>query len=256
MSYCSLPPGRWHHALMPSAPKRARTRTPGSQRQQRDTIKILIADDHRTFAEALKTALAHERGLKVTGMVHDGQAAVEISREKHPDIVLMDVSMPRTDGIAATREIKREQPDTRVVMLSAYEEEHTVARAIDAGASGFLSKMRPMKDVARSIRAAYRGEPLLEPQELRRILRHLRRRRAQDAGDRARVDRLSRRQTEILQGLADGLSPEQLSEKLGISRNTVRTHVQNILFKLKVHSRLEALALAIRHGKIYPGEPV
>jgi NarL family two-component system response regulator LiaR len=236
---------------MPNAPKRARART-----QQPDTIKILIADDHRTFAEALKMALAKEPGIKVTAVVHDGDQAVEISRKKHPDIVLMDVAMPRTDGIAATKEIKRERPDTRVVMLSAFEEDHTVARAIDAGASGFLSKLGPMKDVARSIRAAYRGEPLIEPQEVRRILRHLRRRRAQDSADRSRVDRLSPRETEILQGLANGLSPEQLAERMGISRNTLRTHVQNILFKLKVHSKLEALSLAIRHGKVKTGEPV
>lgn len=236
---------------MPNAPKRARART-----QEPDTIKILIADDHRTFAEALKMALAQEPGIKVTAVVHDGDEAVEISRKKHPDIVLMDVAMPRTDGITATKEIKRERPDTRVVMLSAYEEDHTVARAIDAGASGFLSKMGPMKDVARSIRAAYRGEPLIEPQEVRRILRHLRRRRAQDSADRGRVDRLSPRETEILQGLANGLSPEQLAERMGISRNTLRTHVQNILFKLKVHSKLEALSLAIRHGKVKTGEPV
>jgi two-component system, NarL family, response regulator LiaR len=236
---------------MPNAPKRARART-----QQQDTIKILIADDHRTFAEALKMALAQEPGIKVTAVVHDGDEAVEISRKKHPDIVLMDVAMPRTDGIAATKEIKRERPDTRVVMLSAYEEEHTVARAIDAGASGFLSKLGPMKDVARSIRAAYRGEPLIEPQEVRRILSHLRRRRAQDSADRSRVERLSPRETEILQGLANGLSPEQLAERMGISRNTLRTHVQNILFKLKVHSKLEALSLAIRHGKVKTGEAV
>jgi two-component system, NarL family, response regulator LiaR len=236
---------------MPNAPKRARART-----QHPDTIKILIADDHRTFAEALKMALAQEPGIKVTAVVHDGDQAVEISRKKHPDIVLMDVAMPRTDGIAATKEIKRERPDTRVVMLSAYEEDHTVARAIDAGASGFLSKLSPMKDVARSIRAAYRGEPLIEPQEVRRILSHLRRRRAQDSADRSRVDRLSPRETEILQGLANGLSPEQLAERMGISRNTLRTHVQNILFKLKVHSKLEALSLAIRHGKVKTGEPV
>lgn len=236
---------------MPNAPKRARART-----QQPDTIKILIADDHRTFAEALKMALAQEPGIKVTAVVHDGDEAVEISRKKHPDIVLMDVAMPRTDGITATKEIKRERPDTRVVMLSAYEEDHTVARAIDAGASGFLSKLSPMKDVARSIRAAYRGEPLIEPQEVRRILRHLRRRRAQDSADRGRVDRLSPRETEILQGLANGLSPEQLAERMGISRNTLRTHVQNILIKLKVHSKLEALSLAIRHGKVKTGEPV
>jgi DNA-binding NarL/FixJ family response regulator len=216
----------------------------------------LIADDHRSFAEALRAAIRLERGMSVVAVVHDGKEAVQKALDRRPDVVLMDVAMPGEDGIAATRRIKEERPDTRVVMLSAHEEDHNVARAIDAGASGFVSKLRPMRDVARSIRAAYRGEPLIEPEELRRILLQLRRKRGQDAATRGRVERLTRRETEILQGLAEGTAPERLAEVLGISRNTLRTHVQNILFKLKVHSKHEAIVQAIRHGKIRTGEPL
>jgi DNA-binding NarL/FixJ family response regulator len=110
--------------------------------------------------------------------------------------------------------------------------------------------------VVGAIRAAHRGEALIDPDEIRRILAQLRRKRTLDAASRARVERLTRRETEILEGLARGLSPDRLSEKLGISRHTLRTHQQNILFKLKVHSKHEALVLAIRHGKIRTGEPV
>ncbi|MGH2654846.1 MAG: response regulator, partial [Actinomycetota bacterium] len=169
---------------------------------------------------------------------------------------LMDVQMPGTDGIDATRRITEEVDGGRVIMLSAFEDEHTVARALDAGAVGFLSKGRPMKDVVQAIRAVHRGEPLIDPDEIRRILAGLRRKRALDDASRARVDRLTSRETEILQGLARGLSPGRLAEELGISRHTLRTHQQNILFKLRVHSKHEALVLAIRHGKVRAGESV
>jgi DNA-binding NarL/FixJ family response regulator len=106
------------------------------------------------------------------------------------------------------------------------------------------------------VRAVSQGELLVSPEESRRILSHLRKRRARDLAERERVDRLTPRETEILQGLADGLPSDRLASKLGISRNTLRTHIQNILFKLKVHSKVEALALAIRHGKVRADEPV
>jgi two-component system, NarL family, response regulator LiaR len=229
---------------------------PSRSRSRADQIRVLIADDHRSFAEALRVAIRAERGMSVVAVVHDGEEAVRAAFDKRPDVVLMDVAMPRSDGIAATRRIKEERPDTRVVMLSAYGEEHNVARAIDAGASGFVSKLRPMRDVARSIRAAYRGQALIEPEEMRRILMHLRRKREQDAVARGRVERLTRREIEILQGLANGIAPGRLAQELGISRNTLRTHVQNILFKLKVHSKHEAIVQAIHHGKIQTGEPM
>lgn len=228
----------------------------GPRRSPPSTIRVLVADDHRTFAEALRAAIRMERGMSVVGVTHDGDTTIDMVARKRPDVVLMDVQMPGTDGIAATRRITEESDGSRVIMLSAFEDENTVARALDAGAIGFLSKGRPMKEVVEAIRAAHRGEPLIDADEIRRILAQLRRKRALDAASRARVDRLTRRETEILQGLARGLSPDRLSEELGISRHTLRTHQQNILFKLKVHSKHEALILAIRHGKVRTGEPV
>jgi DNA-binding NarL/FixJ family response regulator len=223
-------------------------------RKRSGPIRVLIADDHRTFAEALRAAIRLEKGLSVVAVVHDGGSAVEAVRDRRPDVVLMDVEMPGTDGIAATRAIREASSAARVIMLSAYQDEHLVARALDAGADGFLTKQHPVKDVIRSIRAASRGEALMDPEEARRILRHLRRRRDRDAAARERVERLTRRETEILQRMADGLSPERIAEELGISRHTLRTHFQNVLFKLKVHSKHEALVHAIRHGKVTTGE--
>jgi DNA-binding NarL/FixJ family response regulator len=235
--------------MSPSSPNGPRHPRPSS-------IRVLVADDHRSFAEALRTAIRAERGISVVGVTHDGEATIEQAASKRPDVILMDVQMPRVDGITATRRIVEDVDGSRVIMLSAFEDESTVARALDAGAIGFLSKGRPVRDVIAAIRAASRGEPLIDPDEIRRILARLRKKRALDAAAHARVERLTRRETEILQGLARGLSPGRLSQELGISRHTLRTHQQNILFKLKVHSKHEALVLAIRHGKVRTGEAV
>lgn len=228
-----------------------------SRRRSDDSpIRVLIADDHRTFAEALKTVIDLERGVVVTEVVTDGRSAVERVSVGRPDVVLIDVDMPEMDGIAATREIKRTEPTTRVVILSAHEDDTLVARAVEAGASGFLSKLRPVSDVAKAVYAAYRGEPLLDPEEVRRVLRQLKKQREEDAAQRARIERLTPRQIEILQLMADGLSPTQIVDRLGISRHTLRTHIQNILTKLRVHSKLQALALTIRYGKVKAREPL
>ena len=213
-------------------------------------IRILIADDHRSFAEALRTVIDLERGLTVTEVVTDGSEAVSVVERDHPDVVLLDIEMPGVDGIAATRAIKERSPDTHVVILSAHEDEGLVARAVEAGASGFLSKLRPVSDVAGAVRAVSKGEALLQPEEVRRILQLLETRRRDDAGARARVERLTPRQIQILQLMADGQDPERIADQLGISRHTLRTHVQNILTRLRVHSKLQALAEAIRYGKV------
>ncbi len=219
-------------------------------------IRVLIADDHRTFAEALKTVIDLERGLIATEVATDGRSAVARVAVEHPDVVLIDVTMPDMDGIAATREIKRADPDARVVVLSANEDDVLVARAVEAGASGFVSKLRPVSDVAEAVRAAYRGDPLIAPAEMQRVLRHLKRRRAEEAELKARIERLTPRQIEILQEMADGLTPAEIADRLGITRHTLRTHVQNILTKLGVHSKLQALAHAIRFGKVEARGPL
>lgn len=232
---------------------------PSSSKQnppKSDSIRIVIADDHRAFAEALAATMRMEKDLSIVAVVHDGEAAIEVALNKEPDVVVMDLQMPGVDGIAATRRIKEAHPETHVVILSASEGEYERARALDAGAEGYLSKERSVKDVTSSVRDVSRGKNLVSPEEARRILAHLRKRRERDSAERERVARLTPRETEILQGLADGLSTERLALKLEISRNTLRTHVQNILFKLRVHSKVEALALAIRHGKVRGEDPV
>ena len=213
-------------------------------------MRVVVVDDHRSFAEALRVALDLERGVEVAAVCHDGAEALAAVRRKRPHVVLMDLRMPGVDGIAATKAVLEARPEARVVVLSGHDEEADVAQAVEAGAAGFLSKTVPMKDVARVVRAAARGEQLMAPEEVRRMRAVARRRRDQTAALRERVGRLSRRETEILQRMARGLPPAEIALELDISANTLRTHVQNILFKLKVHSKMEALAAAIRFGKV------
>lgn len=225
-------------------------------RREEQRIRILIADDHRSYAEALKTVIDLERGLMVTEVVTDGRSAVDRVAVQRPDVVLMDVEMPVMDGIAATREIKRVFPEARIVVLAPDDDEVTLARAVEAGASGFVSKVQPVREVAEAVRAAFSGESGFDPEEVDRMLAVLGELREEDAAARARVERLTPRQIEILQLMADGLSPEEMATDLGISRHTLRTHVQNILTKLGVHSKLQALAVAIRFGKVKARGPV
>jgi DNA-binding NarL/FixJ family response regulator len=213
-------------------------------------VRVVVVDDHRSFAEALRVALDLERGVEVSAVCHDGAEALAAVRRKRPHVVLMDLRMPGVDGIAATKAVLEARPEARVVVLSGHDEEADVAQAVEAGAAGFLSKTVPMKDVARVVRAAARGDQLMAPEEVRRMRAVARRRRDQTAALRERVGRLSRRETEILQRMAQGLPPAEIALELDISANTLRTHVQNILFKLRVHSKMEALAAAIRFGKV------
>lgn len=216
-------------------------------------IRVLIADDHRTFAEALRTVIDLEEGLKVAGIAHDGRDAVEMAIGGRVDVVLMDVEMPGKDGISATREIVQARPEAKVIMLTAHENDTLVAQAVEAGAAGYLSKERGVREVSQAVRAAFEGRPLIDPQELDRLLQTVHERRAAKDAARRRVDRLTPRETEILQRMADGLSQDEIAAILGISRHTLRTHVQNILTKLRVRSRLEAMAEAVRYGKVTLG---
>jgi DNA-binding NarL/FixJ family response regulator len=214
------------------------------------TIKVLIVDDQRTFGEALQLALAKEKDLRVVDVVTDGPAAVEAATELKPDVVLMDAAMPGMSGIEATRRIKDADPDAQVLILSGYEDELLLARAVQAGAVGLLRKTEAITNVADSVRLAHRGEPLHDAKEIEGALRRLRHRRERDASVEKRLARLTPREVEILELMAAGNQADQIAERLGMSVYTLRTHTQNILTKLGVHSKLEALVLAIRFGKV------
>jgi len=214
------------------------------------TIKVLIVDDQRTFAEALQLALAKEKDLRVVDVVTDGAAAVEAATEFKPDVVLMDAAMPGMSGIEATRRIKDADPDAQVLILSGYEDELLLARAVQAGAVGLLRKTEAVVNVADSVRLAHRGKPLHDEKEIEGALRRLRHRRERDASVEKRLARLTPREVEIMGLMAAGKQADEIADQLGMSVYTLRTHTQNILTKLGVHSKLEALVLAIRFGKV------
>lgn len=220
-----------------------------------DTITVVIADDHRSFGEALQVALDKEHDLTVIEVVTDGVGAVEAAERDHPDVVLLDLQMPDMDGVEATRLIRKQGSAPAVIVLSGFDDEHSLARAVQAGASGFLRKTEAIGGLAEAIRRAYRGEPLHAPEEFQESLRRLRKRRITDRDLAKRLDRLTPRELEILQRMTDGQTATRIAEELGMSPHTLRTHTQNVLTKLGVHSKLEAIVAAIRHGKVRTSEP-
>jgi DNA-binding NarL/FixJ family response regulator len=212
----------------------------------------VIADDHRSFGEALQIALDQERDLEVIEVVDGGADAVKSAVDLAPDVILMDLRMPHVDGIEATRRIRREASSSEVVILTGDGDETTLARAIEAGARGFVQKTASIDSVADAVRQAYRGEPMHSSEDVNRALRSLRTRSRQDRDLQRRVDRLTPRELQILEAIALGGTTEAIAGELGMSRHTLRTHVQNILTKLGVHSKTEAVVAAIRTGKIIP----
>jgi DNA-binding NarL/FixJ family response regulator len=221
-----------------------------SAKSDGEPIKVLIVDDERTFGEALELALSQEKDLSVVEVATDGDTAVRAMDTHHPDVVLMDVAMPGMSGLEATRRIKEEEPEARVVILSGREDPLLLARAMQAGAAGLLRKTEAVVNVASSVRRAYRGEAMHDETEIEAALRHLRHRRDQDDDARHRLLRLTPRENEILAQMATGAPADQIAEELGMSPHTLRTHTQNILTKLGVHSKMEALVVAIRHGAV------
>ncbi len=215
-----------------------------------EPITILIVDDERTFGEALELALSHEEDLEIIQVATSGPEAVRLAGERHPDVVLMDVAMPGMSGIEATRRIKAVDPEAAILILSGHDDAHLLARAVQAGASGLLRKTEAVAKVAKTVRRAHLREVLHEADEVEHAVRRLRHRRDSEDDAQRRLDRLTPRETQILELMAKGLTPDDISTSLGMSPNTLRTHTQNILTKLGVHSKMEALVVAIRHGKV------
>jgi two-component system, NarL family, response regulator LiaR len=229
---------------------RARSKDRKASGTAEGDIRVVIADDHRSFGEALQIALDNEDDLTVVEVVTNGESAVESAQQRHPDVVLIDVQMPGVDGLEATRRIHREASDTKVILLSGHEDDVVLARAVEAGARGFLRKTEAVSDLADAIRRAYRGEPLHAVSEVEQSLARFRMQRRTDGELAQRVERLTPRELEILQRVAAGEASVDIADELGMSRHTLRTHIQNVLTKLGVHSKTDAVVAAIRFGKV------
>jgi NarL family two-component system response regulator LiaR len=217
---------------------------------QRGPIKVLVVDAHRMFAEALEMLLAGEQDLEVVGTAATGEEAVELVEAVRPRVVLIGIALPTMGGIEATRRIRQVSPSTQVIIVSAYLEPEVMAQAIEAGACGLVPKTHPVDKLVLTIRQVAQGEIAFPGSDMSEILSTVRQ--AQQIRletDRA-VGLLSRREVEILQGIMDGLGNAELARSLHLSPSTVQTYIKNILGKLDVHSKLEAVTFALRHGLI------
>jgi DNA-binding NarL/FixJ family response regulator len=187
----------------------------------------------------------------VAPAVHDADHAIELCREHRPDVVLMDIEFKAgMSGIEATRRIKEASPPTKVVIMTAHDDERLLVEAVEAGASGFLSKDEPADEVMSAAKAAAEGEVLIDPSTLARLLHQVTKEREEQREVRARFATLTEREREILRHVAQGRRNDDIAAALFISPQTVQTHVRNVLGKLEVHSKLEAVALAVRHDQI------
>ena len=210
-------------------------------------IRVLIVDDHQMVAESLAAAFQPEKDIELVGIAGTAGEAKHLVEIERPDVVLMDYRLPDQDGAAATAAIKARRPETQVVMVTSADDEGVLLQCLEAGCSGFIQKERPVRELLDAVRAVHAGEALVSPPMLARLLPRLRPSHQKTAAE------LTARELDILRLLAEGLSNQVIAERLGITRNTVRNHVQNILAKLGAHSKLEAVATAVREGIIrYP----
>lgn len=212
-----------------------------------EAIRVLICDDHALFRRGLMMVLEEEEGVEVIAEASDGNEAVDLATRHAPDVVLMDVRMPGRGGIEATRAIRDEMPATRVIMLTVSDDEDDLFDALKAGATGYLLKEISIDEVADAIRAVVTGRSLLSPQMATKLIAEFAAlaQRAEGGGA-GGGPRLTARELEVLRHVAEGQSNREIAEVLGISENTVKNHVRNILEKLHLHSRMEAVMYAVR----------
>jgi len=207
-------------------------------------IRLLIADDHPIVRKGLRALLEDQPDIQVVGEAADGNEAVEQAREFRPDVILLDLMMPGKDGLSAIGEIKREQPDARILVLTSYFEDDQVFPAIKAGALGYLLKDSSPQELLRAIRDIARGQSALHPAIALKVIRELN----HPADLPATTDPLTARELEVLTLLGQGMSNAEIAARLTISERTVGTHISNILSKLHLASRTQAALYALKQG--------
>ena len=212
-------------------------------------IRVLIADDQQLVREGFAAILSAEPDLDVVGTAEDGDQVLEAVRRTSPDVVLMDIRMPRLDGIEATRKLAQTRDPPRVLVLTTFDLDEYVYAALQAGASGFLLKDAPRGRLAESIRTVARGETLLDPSVTRRLVERF----VKPAVRPGLVEALSAREVEVLREIAVGKSNQEIAQTLFISEWTVKSHVVSILAKLGVRDRVQAVVVAYESGLVEPG---
>jgi DNA-binding NarL/FixJ family response regulator len=218
-------------------------------------IRVVVADDQRAVREALATVLDADPGLDVVGLAGDGAEAVELAHRFSPHVVLMDLRMPVIDGVAATRQLARELPEVKVVVLTTFADDASILAALDAGAMGFLTKDAGREQIALAIRSAAAGQSVLDPAVHASLLRA-----ASPGGVGAASpaapgdlpDNLTPREADVLRAIAAGQTNGEIARTLFISEVTVKSHINHLFAKIQTRSRAEAVRYAYDHGIVFP----
>jgi len=211
-----------------------------------EAIRLLIADDHLIVRQGLRLILETEDGFELVGEATDGAEAVKLAGELHPDVILMDLRMPGMDGLTAIEQLAEKQPEIAIVILTTFNEDDLMVRGLRSGAKGFLLKDTDRETLFDSIRAAARGETLLKPEVMTRLLAQTQ----APSGSKSKVENidLTEREMEVLQAAAQGKTSKEIAFALGISERTVKAHLGSIYQKLGVDSRAAAIAAAAGRG--------
>jgi len=212
-----------------------------------DAIRVLIVDDHSVVREGLQAFLQLQDDLEVVGEAADGEEAIEAASRLQPDVILMDLVMPRLGGVAAMRRLREEVPEARVIVLTSFIDDDKLLPALRAGAAGYLLKNTEPQELARAVRAAHAGEALLDPVVAARLVETL----AAEDGQEP-LDRLTPREREVLVLIGRGFSNKRIANELDLSEKTVKTHVGHVLAKLGVTDRTQAAVVAVRAGIVGP----
>ena len=211
-------------------------------------IRVAVVDDQRLFTKGISGLVDMLPGVEAVGVAYNGEEAIALCRKEEPDVVLMDISMPKMDGISATREIKDLLPQTAVVILTGHEEDEHVFEGIKAGAQGYLLKDAELEDLSRAIRTVHAGDTIIAPELAQKMLSTF-----EDSGRSGRSELmppLTDRELEVIRALARGMSDRQIAGALSISEKTVRNHTSNIYRKLHIFDRTQAVIYAVREGVI------
>lgn len=215
--------------------------------EEEKPVTVVIADDHVLVRKGTRQLLEEHPGLSVVGEAADGREAIEVANRLKPDVVLMDIAMPGTNGIEATRRIKEANPSTSVLVLTAYDDEQYIYALLDAGAAGYLLKNVTGEELARSVYAVAEGESVLHPSVAAKVFKRVTSG-ADDRADTGDVDQLTDRELAVLRLAAGGLSNKMIARDLDLSDRTVQVHLSNVFGKLRVASRTEAVITALRRG--------
>ena len=214
-----------------------------------ETVRVLIVDDHPVVRDGISTMLSREKGFQVVGEAGNGLEAVAMAQKLVPDVILMDLRMPEMDGVEAMRQITELGLEARFIVLTTFDTDEYIFHAIEAGAKSYLLKDSSREDLFNAVRAAHRGESLIQPSVARRVLDRFAQI-SKQTGHGGPSDILSERELEVLRLMATGAANKQIAASLSVSESTAKTHVANIFQKLGVNDRTGAVTLAVQRGII------